>query len=63
MIEHLAKLQASPALEPCVGWQETVVRARGDIEAVLEASPSLRPKLAEVFESERGRELRIAGAA
>jgi len=61
VIEHLAKLQASPATEPRSGWQETVLRARGEIEAVLEASPSLRVKLGGVIESECGRALRIVG--
>jgi hypothetical protein len=44
-LEHLAKLEASPAPGPRAGWQDTVSRARSDIEDLLNASPSLRPKL------------------
>jgi hypothetical protein len=42
VIEHLMKLQASPAEAPRPGWRETILRARRDIEDVLEESPSLR---------------------
>lgn len=45
IVEHLAKLQASPAAEPRAGWRQTVLRARAAIDAVLEESPSLRPSL------------------
>lgn len=41
VLEHLMKLQASPAANPRIGWRETITRARADIEAVLEESPSL----------------------
>ena len=36
------KLEASPAVEPRRGWEETVRRTRRDIEDLLEDSPSLR---------------------
>jgi len=42
VLEHLMKLQASPAAEPRRGWRETVRRARADIRELLEDSPSLR---------------------
>lgn len=42
VIEHLMKLQASPASRPRHGWVGTILRARGEIEKVLEDSPSLR---------------------
>jgi Domain of unknown function DUF29 len=42
VIEHLLKLQASPATEPTRGWRDTIRRARQKIEDVLEESPSLR---------------------
>jgi hypothetical protein len=32
VLEHLMKLEASAATEPRGGWQETVVRARGELE-------------------------------
>ena len=43
VIEHLAKLEASPAIEPGTSWRRTVLRARAAIDEVLEASPSLQP--------------------
>jgi hypothetical protein len=45
IIEHLIKLQASPATEPRPGWRETIGRARGEVEVLLEDSPSLRPQV------------------
>src|SRR5689334_10442324 len=42
VIEHLIKLQASPAADPRHGWVETVLRARDDIAVALQDSPSLR---------------------
>ena len=45
IVEHLLKLESSPALEPRRGWRETVLRSRRDLTDVLEDSPSLRPEL------------------
>ncbi len=42
VLEHLMKLEASPAIEPRRGWRETVRRARLDIKELLDDSPSLR---------------------
>ena len=42
VLEHLMKLEASPAMEPRRGWEETVRRARLDIKRLLADSPSLR---------------------
>ena len=46
VIEHLMKLQASPASRPRRGLAGTILRARGEIEKVLEDSPSLRREVA-----------------
>ena len=46
VIEHLLKLQASPATEPARGWRDTTRRARQKVEDVLEESPSLRREVA-----------------
>jgi hypothetical protein len=46
VIEHLIKLQASPATEPRNGWKESILRARSAIEANLEDNPSLRRAVA-----------------
>ena len=45
VIEHLMKLQASLAVEPRAGWQETIDRARSEIEDLLNDSPSLHTKV------------------
>ena len=42
VIEHLLKLQVSPASEPVRGWRDSVRRARREIERLLHESPSLR---------------------
>jgi hypothetical protein len=46
VIEHLLKLQASPATEPSRGWRDTIRRARQKVEDVLEESPNLRREVA-----------------
>lgn len=43
VIEHLLKVEASPALEPRAGWKETVIRTQSATEEMLEGNPSLRP--------------------
>jgi hypothetical protein len=63
VIEHLIKLQASPATAPRTGWQETVLRARGEIERLLEDSPSLRPAIGGMIERELPRARRLAARA
>jgi hypothetical protein len=63
VIEHLIKLQASPAIAPRTGWQETVLRARSEIERLLEDSPSLRPAVGGAIERELPRARRIAAMA
>lgn len=59
VIEHLMKLDASPAPQPRNGWEETAARARDDIEVVLEDSPSLRREVPEIV----GRQHRAARRA
>jgi len=50
VIEHLLKLQYSPAEEPRPGWQDSVDRHRQDVRAHLSDSPSLRGHLENVLE-------------
>ena len=52
IIEHLAKLLASPATAPRGGWIETVVRTRLDVKGLLRDSPSLRPRLPGIVSEE-----------
>jgi hypothetical protein len=42
IIEHLIKLEWSPATEPRRGWVETIGRERSEIELLLDDSPSLK---------------------
>lgn len=48
VLEHLMKLEASPAIAPRRGWEETVRRARLNIKRLLEDNPSLRPTVGAV---------------
>jgi Domain of unknown function DUF29 len=66
IIEHLLKLQFSPATEPRAGWGETVVEHRRRLE--LDLTPRLRQILADelprVYAPTRratGRKLRLHG--
>lgn len=53
VIEHLLKLEYSPAADPRDGWKASVIEHRGRIRRDLKASPSLRGKidLPDVFET------------
>jgi hypothetical protein len=42
VLEHLLKLEHSPAQDPRSGWIETIARERMEIEYLLEDSPSLK---------------------
>jgi hypothetical protein len=52
IIEHLLKLDVSPARDPRRGWEETIEDARREADLVLDDSPSLRRELDEVIEAE-----------
>jgi hypothetical protein len=62
IIQHLVKLDHSPAVEPRSGWRRTIRLARLQTHRRLEASPSLRPELARIVDEEtkRGIESAIA---
>ena len=55
MLEHLAKLEASPATATRAGWRQTVLRARAALQEILEESPSRRPGLQAVLQREMQR--------
>lgn len=61
VIEHLAKLQASPAIGPRIGWQETILRARATIQELLEASPGMQSSVDDVVRVAQPRAIRLAG--
>ena len=42
IIEHLLKLEFSPAAAPRRGWEETIMREQRNVALLLEDSPSLR---------------------
>ena len=60
ILEHLLKLQFSPALDPRPSWMETIERERATIERLLEDSPSLRSELAGMIAAETPRAARLA---
>ncbi len=45
MIEHLLKLQHSPATDPRRGWADSVWAHRAQVRRLLEANPSLRQRI------------------
>jgi hypothetical protein len=55
VIEHLLKLQVSPATDPARGWRDTIRRARGQIERRLEESPSLHREVIGIIAQETRR--------
>jgi hypothetical protein len=59
VIEHLLKLQVSPATEPARGWRDTIRRARAEIERRLEDSASLRRETAGIVAQEANRVRRL----
>jgi len=63
IIEHLIKLQASPASAPRTGWQATIKRARIEIESLLSDSPSLRRVVGELVARETPIGRRLAEVA
>ena len=52
ILQHLLKLQASPAREPRAGWQATIREARKEIQKLLRDSPSLRREVRDDIEDE-----------
>jgi hypothetical protein len=62
IVEHLVKLQRSPALEPRPGWRASIRRQRGEIEDLLRDSPSLERNIEDIIREQatRGAENAIA---
>jgi len=63
VLEHLMKLQASPASMPRIGWKESVENARSAIDDVLESSPSLKPTVGKVIEHQLPRARRLVAVS
>jgi hypothetical protein len=60
ILEHLLKLEYSPAKDPRRGWIDTVARERSIIELLLEDSPSLQGAIPGMVTSETRRSIRNA---
>jgi hypothetical protein len=60
IIEHLLKLEHSPAVDPRRGWIDTIGRERLNIEDLLQDSPSLRSQLGPIIEQLKPRVARLA---
>lgn len=60
IVEHLLKLEYSPAIEPRQGWIETIDRERVVVEDLLEESPSLRREIGAAVDRAKPRALRLA---
>lgn len=60
ILEHLLKLEYSPAVDPRAGWRETIGRERSNIEDLLDESPSLRGELAGMIATAAIRAARVA---
>ena len=63
ILEHLIKLEHSPAIDPRAGWMDTISRERLNIEDLLRDSPSLKNQLATIIEQLKPRVTRLAGAS
>jgi hypothetical protein len=49
VIEHLLKLEYSPAIDPRRGWCESISHARNEIDLILDDSPSLRREVGDAI--------------
>jgi hypothetical protein len=61
IIEHLLKLEYSPAIDPRTGWMETISRERIFIEDLLETSPSLRHEVPAIVAQSLPQTARLVG--
>lgn len=60
VLDHLIRLQASPATEPRRGWQRTLIVQRDAISKILKESPSLRPLVRGIVAAELPTARRLA---
>ena len=63
IVEHLLRLQFSPAREPRRLWAETIGQQRADLELLLEDAPSLQPQLAALLDGTRAVAVRRAAGS
>jgi len=60
IVEHLLKLECSPATDPRRGWMETIGRERLEIELLLDDAPSLKGDVPSLVPAEMARAARYA---
>jgi hypothetical protein len=60
IIQHFAKLEFSPAIEPRNGWRRTIRLSRLQAQKRVENNPSLRSELRRLVESENRRGIEYA---
>jgi Domain of unknown function DUF29 len=58
IVEHLLKLECSPATDPRRGWMETIERERLEIELLLDDAPSLKGDVPPLVPAEMARAAR-----
>lgn len=63
IVEHLIKLEFSPAEDPRVGWSETILRERARIGLILRDSPSLKPAMPEFLNEVMAEAVELAASA
>jgi hypothetical protein len=63
IIEHLLKLEHSPAVDPRHGWIETIGRERLNVEDLLRDSPSLQSQVGPMIEQLKPRVARLASTS
>jgi hypothetical protein len=63
IVEHLLKLEFSPAPEPRRGWTETILSQRRDLARLLRDSPSLRARLPDLLAEEQPEAVQAAAEA
>lgn len=51
VLEHLLKLEYSPASEPRAGWKRSVIEHRLRLPEILKENPSLAPQLPDLMRS------------
>ena len=60
IIQHLVKLEFSPAIDPRRGWRRSIRLARLQIERRLERNPSLKRELGGMIEAETKRGIALS---
>jgi Domain of unknown function DUF29 len=60
IIQHLVKLEYSPAVDPRKGWRCAIRLARLQAQRRIEDSPSLKAEMGRFIETETGRGIELA---